>query len=271
MIAWVPVTIKVLLTMALVSGLSVIAERASPRLAGLLSGFPVGSALTLTFIGIEQGPAFAAAAALHNIAGMPAMLCMLLTYAVVSRGGTPFRLAAAPVISTLVFLLGAAGLHRLDLPAVAAVGVSTAGVVAAQALFRFLPQEPIAAHGRLGWGAYLARAGVAAAVVLAVTGAAGGLGPAWAGLFTSFPVTVFPLLIILQYTYGPTPGLGVIRNIPRGLWSLLAYTLSLALLEPGLGVGWATLIALGASTAVMLITVRAEKPARLPHHRDLEV
>lgn len=263
MMVWVPVMIKVLLTMALVSGLSVIAERASPRLAGLLSGFPVGSALTLTFIGIEQGPAFAAAAALHNIAGMPAMLFMLLTYALISRRGTPFCLAAAPVASTLMFLLGAAGLHRLDLPAAAAVGISTAAVVAAQALFRFLPQEPIAAHGRLGWGAYLARAGVAAAVVLAVTGAAGGLGPAWAGLFTSFPVTVFPLLIILQYTYGPAPGLAVIRNIPRGLWSLLAYTLGLALLEPGLGVAWGSILALGAATAVMLVTIRAERPATL--------
>jgi len=98
---------------------------------------------------------------------------------------------------------------------------------------------------------------VAAGVVLTVTGAAGSLGPAWAGLFTSFPVTVFPLLIILQHTYGPAPGLAVIKNIPRGLWSLLAYTLSLAFLEPKTGVAWATCLSLAAAGAVMLVTVRA--------------
>lgn len=251
------VLVKLVLTIIIVTALSIVAERAGPRLAGVLSGFPIGSAITLTFIGVEQGPRFAAESALHNAAGMIAMLCLLLTYAEISartRGGGP-RLAVAPLISMLVFLIGTAVLHWLNLPVLVSVGISALSIPLFHYLFRRYPDQPIAAGVRLGASVLLFRAAVSAGAVLIVTGAANAVGPVWAGLFTSFPVTVFPLLIVLQSTYGPEPGQGVIKNIPRGLWALLAYTLTLAWANPRFGLVWGTLLALSAALAALAIVL----------------
>ena len=257
------ILVKLVLTVFIVTALSIVAERAGPRLAGVLSGFPIGSAITLTFIGVEQGPLFAAKSALHNAAGMTAMLCLLLTYAKVSgrtRGGGP-RLAAAPLLSVLVFLIGAAALHWLNLPAPISIALSAAAILLFPTLFRGLPDQPIAASIHLGAGVLLFRAAVSAGAVLIVTAAAGVVGPAWAGLFTSFPVTVFPLLIVLQATYGPDPGQGVIKNIPRGLWSVLAFTLTLAWANPRIGLVWGTLLALSAAVVMLAVVLRGREIA----------
>ncbi len=263
------ILVKLVLTIIIVTALSIVAERAGPRLAGVLSGFPIGSAITLTFIGVEQGPRFAAESALHNAAGMIAMLCLLLTYAEVSartRGGG-LRLAAAPLLSVLVFLIGTAALHWLNLPAPISIALSAAAILLFQYLFRHLPDQPIAAGVHLGAGVLLFRAAVSAGAVLIVTAAAGAVGPAWAGLFTSFPVTVFPLLIVLQSTYGPEPGQGVIKNIPRGLWSVLAFTLTLAWANPRFGLVWGTLLALFAALAVLAVVLRGKEiPQRSRSH-----
>ena len=247
------IVVKLILTILIVTGLSIITERAGPRLAGILSGFPIGSALTLTFIGLEQGPQFEAESALHNAAGMLAMLCLLLTYARVSRRTNVWL---TPFLSVLVFLAGAALLRWLNLPTFVSVVLSAASILLFQRLFRGLPDQPIIDRVHLGAGVLLFRAVVSAGAVLLVTGVAGAVGPAWAGLFTSFPVTVFPLLIVLQHTYGPEPGQGVIKNIPRGLWAVLAFTLTTAWANPRIGLGWGTLLALSAALAALALALK---------------
>lgn len=54
---------KIATAIIAVVGLSLVAERVSPRVAGILSGYPLGTAIALFFIGIELGEPFAAASA----------------------------------------------------------------------------------------------------------------------------------------------------------------------------------------------------------------
>ena len=63
---------KLGLSISMVLGLGAIAVRASPRLAGLLAGYPLGTALALFFIGLEISPAFATQSAVHTLAGFTA-------------------------------------------------------------------------------------------------------------------------------------------------------------------------------------------------------
>ncbi|PIQ38778.1 MAG: hypothetical protein COW58_15430, partial [Thalassolituus sp. CG17_big_fil_post_rev_8_21_14_2_50_53_8] len=51
---------KILVTFLTVVLLAKVAERMSPRHAGLLAGFPLGTAIALYFFGWQQGPQFAA-------------------------------------------------------------------------------------------------------------------------------------------------------------------------------------------------------------------
>lgn len=257
---------KLIVTVVIVSGLALIAEHGSPRLAGLLSGFPTGSSITLTFIALELGPAFAAESALHNIAGMPAMLCFLGVYWLASAHWPKAALILAPLSATLAFFAAALFLHTLNLPPLAAIVLSAGLVLVCQRLFQRIPEAAIKHRVRLSWGALAFRALVAAGAVLAITGAAQAVGPAWAGLLSSFPVTVFPLLIILTYTYGPGPGQGVVKHIPRGLWALMAYTLTIWLAAPAWGVLWSTLAGLAAALLLLGLSANLRSlraPAKL--------
>lgn len=67
---------KLGLSVSMVLGLSAIAVRASPRIAGLLSGYPLGTALALFFIGLEISPTFATQSAVHTLAGFTATMAL---------------------------------------------------------------------------------------------------------------------------------------------------------------------------------------------------
>jgi hypothetical protein len=66
---------KIGITMMAVLGLSFVAEKISTRLAGLLSGYPIGTAIILHFYGLEYGAQFAADAAIFNLCGLFASQC----------------------------------------------------------------------------------------------------------------------------------------------------------------------------------------------------
>jgi hypothetical protein len=247
------ILLKLCVTIIIVSGLALIAEYGSPRLAGLLSGFPIGSAITLTFIGLENSPDFASQSALHNLAGMPAMLVFMLVFWLTSARWPDRAWYLAPLSAAGSFLAVAVLLHAVNFPALPAILLSAGLVVLFQRLFQRIPESAIDRRIHLGLGAVLFRALTAAGAVLAITGAARLVGPQWAGLLTSFPVTVFPLLIILTFTYGPGPGQAVVKHIPSGLWALMAYTLTLWLTAPKWGMLWSTLA--GLSAALLLLGI----------------
>ena len=76
---------KLGLSVSMVLGLSAIAVRASPRIAGLLSGYPLGTALALFFIGLEISPTFATQSAVHTLAGFTATMALGAGYVVTGR------------------------------------------------------------------------------------------------------------------------------------------------------------------------------------------
>jgi hypothetical protein len=102
-------------------------------------------------------------------------------------------------------------------------------------------------------GMTLLRAVFAALVILAITGAARMVGPGWAGLFSAFPITMLPLLAIIQFTYRPAHGRTVIKNVPRGLGALLTYCLAVAAAYENLGVAWGTILGYLVATIYLVI------------------
>ena len=70
-------SLKMLLSAAMVLIVTLVAERGSPRFAGVLLGFPLGAGLSLAFLAIEQGPIFAADSARWTMQGIIATLGFL--------------------------------------------------------------------------------------------------------------------------------------------------------------------------------------------------
>jgi len=255
--------IKILVSVLMVVLLSLIAEWAGPRLAGVVAGYPLGAAISLFFIGLEIDPAFAARSALYTAAGLSATVAFVGGYlAGLSRAESRQRPAA--ILLAILPALAAYGLTAWILSLVpitwfSAPLIASLSMVLAGWCFRGIPDSAIRHTVRLSLGVTLLRAVFAALVILAITGAARLVGPGWAGLFAAFPITMLPLLAIIQFTYQPAHVRTVIKNVPRGLGALLTYTLVVAATYSALGIVWGTLLGYLAAT-VYLIALEYGRP-----------
>ncbi len=233
-----------------VVGLAWLAEKVGPRWAGVLSGFPLGTAIVLLFYGLEQGPAFAAQAAPYGLLGLAATTGFALTYTLTAaRCG---RRSPWPMLLALTALLVLAALGQAT-PALGWWGALVALAAAALAILltRRMPDPPFVAV-RSGWGLTWARAAMAAALVVAITTLANLVPPAWAGVMASFPITLFPLMLLLQFSYGTAPVQTVARHYPYGAGSLVVYTLAVGQGYPRLGIGLGTLTAFALAGVYLL-------------------
>ncbi len=253
---------KILVSVAAVVGLSLVAEHVSPRVAGVLSGYPLGTAIALFFIGVENGSGFAATAARHTLLGFAASLVLVYGYFLASRriapvearGGPRYAaLAGGSVLGIGAFLATSAMLSPWQLPLWANLALPALAIVLAIRLFRRIPNTRIEQRVRFTQGVLLVRASISAAIVLLITGVADAVGPGWAGLLSAFPITLFPFLVIMHLSYGAAPVYTIIKNYPFGLGSLLVYALSVSYSYPALGVAWGTLAAFAAATAYLLL------------------
>jgi hypothetical protein len=131
--------------------------------------------------------------------------------------------------------------------------IAITSMVLAAWVFRSVPDMKIQQKIRLGFSVTFLRAVFAAVVILAITTLARMVGPRWAGLFSAFPITMLPLLAIIQFTYQPDHARTIIKNIPRGLGSLLIYTMVVAASYEGLGINWGTLLGYLAATVYLIL------------------
>ncbi|WP_033069581.1 hypothetical protein [Thalassospira australica] len=247
---------KIAVSIATVLGLSVLAERAGPRVAGVLSGYPLGTAILLYFIAIEQGITFASESAVYALPGLIATLTFLYVYFLVSKISVSLPVLVQIILSSCGAFTGFLAvswvfqLAALSLP-IAAV-VLLIAIFVALVLFRKIENVRILNRVRLTKWVVMLRAALAAVIVLVISGLAAWIGPRWSGLLSGFPVTLYPMMLILHFTYGAEPVHTLIRNFPRGMGALWVYILAVTLGYPVLGLGWGTLCAFGAATVYLV-------------------
>ena len=244
---------KLLVSILAVVGLSLVAEHVSARVAGVLSGYPLGSAIALFFIGVEQGEAFAAEAAVHTLAGFSASLVLVFCYLHASKPLQRFHLPVAALAGVGGFLLASALLQQLSLALLGGGLVTLAAIGLFGYLFRRIDNASLGERVKFSRGVLLFRALMAAATVLLITGIAGWIGPAWSGLLSAFPITLFPFMLILHHSYGKAVVYTVIKNYPMGLGALLCYTLTVAFGYRLWGLGWGTLAGFAVATGYLYL------------------
>lgn len=242
---------KICITMLAVLGLSFVAEKISARLAGLLSGYPIGTAIILHFYGLEYGPQFAADAAIFNLCGLLASQCFAYTYYRASKKTS--SLAATSILALAGYLVPAFIVSKTDPNRLTAVAIAIIATTLFCILFRG------SRHGQTAkpktWSTRLVagRLILTATLVLGVTEIADIVGPGWAGIFSAFPVALFPLVFLMHKEYGAATARTILGNFPFGLWSVIAYALTVSLLYPIYGVIPGTLIGFAAATAVLAV------------------
>ena len=247
--------VKIALSIGMVVGLSLIAERSGPRVAGILAGYPLGIALALFFIGYEIGPEFAARSAVFTQAGLISNLCLTAGYLLGQQLPGRWGLWAGGVFGVTAFLLAASVLQWVP----GLLSVQLALTALAIALFSFayrrLPEQAVQRRP-MTLAVMLVRGVIAAAIVLLVTALAHVLPERWAGLLAGFPFTMYPLLLLMHLGYGPGMVTTIIKHYPVGLGSLMVYAAVVALSYAPLGIYQGTALSFGVATIYLLAFVR---------------
>lgn len=244
--------VKIFVSVAMVLGLTLIAERASPRIAGILSGYPLGVALALFFVGVENGARFAAQSAVYTAAGFTASLVLVYVYHWTIVNVKRHQVLAASSVALAAFVLVAAVLQRMPFGLWSGALLTGGAILFFHRRLGHIANVTIDQRIRLTFLAFLVRALAAAAMVLVITGLARMIGERWTGVFSAFPITLFPLLVILHLTYGPAQVQTIIKNFPAGMGSLLTYVVAVAMSYPRYGVAMGTLLSFLLATGYLV-------------------
>jgi hypothetical protein len=247
------IIIKILITITIVLALSLIAEHVSPRVAGLLAGYPLGAALALFFYGYEISPEFAAQSAVYTVIGLIAIQFFAYCYYLSSAYFKKFTIVISSALAIAGYFFVAWILHFLEPGAGSSVMLTIVSIAVFVFLFRKIENRKIRKKIALSFQTISIRAFFAALFIVVITGTAHLVGPRWAGLFSAFPTTFFPLLVIVHFTYSTQHAHTIIKNFPIGLGSIIAYSLAVLFTYPRYGIVAGTAISLGIATIYLLI------------------
>lgn len=235
--------IKIGVTIIFVLMLSLLAEFLSPKISGIFSGIPTGTAIILFFYALELGPDFAAESSVFNLAGMISLHVFILIYYLVSRSLNGKSIILSSIAAMLGYFFAIALIKQFSFNIFSAALFSIASLILFSYLFRKIPDAKILARKKLSFSVLLSRALIASSIILLITFIAKIIGSKWAGLFSAFPTTVFPLMLIVHLAYDKTCVHTIIKNVPKGQWSTLIYVVTVFLAYPSIGVYLGTLMA----------------------------
>ncbi|SEF32507.1 hypothetical protein SAMN05421837_106299 [Amycolatopsis pretoriensis] len=234
--------LKLVLAPLLVVGSSLAGRRWGPGLTGLLVAMPVVAGPILLITYLEHGAAFAARAASASLLGLVSLAAFAVVFARVSRvRGWP----GTVLLGWLVCLALDLALSFAPVPVWLALGLAWA---AAWAGGRLLPAPGTAGPVKPPWWDLPARAVATAGLVVAVTAAAGRLGPDLTGVLAPFPTGTSVVAVFALAQGGPPAAAATMRGVLRGLGGFAVFCFSVAVLAEPLG-GWAFAVAV-AGTAV---------------------
>ena len=223
-----PVLLIKVSLMPVVIGLVTLATRRwGHTIGGLIGSMPWMAGPILLFFILEQGKAFGIQSIPGVLTGILSLIGFCLTYAALSR-----RLPPAPtlLLAYLVYVGVALVFNQLAMPLVPSYGLVIGCVLLA---LRFFPKARDTARParRLPYDSPR-RMGVATGFVLAITGLAQVLGPAWSGILTPFPILTTILSVFAHYLQGSAAAIATLRGLMIGLLGFTTFLFLQAFLLP---------------------------------------
>jgi uncharacterized membrane protein (GlpM family) len=254
MFTWI-LLIKFTVAISSVVGLSILFEKINPKIAGLLSGYPVGVALALFFFGLENGADFASESAVFNIVGILTFLSFIGIYYIVSKvfSGKKGVIAISTMLATAGFLLISYGLEQIEFGIISSIVFAIVTIIAFMIPFQKIRIMQTGSNADVTLKSILVKAFVASSIITLVTALANSVGPAWAGLLASFPATTLPLILLVHYKYSTMHLHALFKYIPVGSFSIVAYVAAVYYVYPEYGIYFGTLIAYAAATIPILL------------------
>ncbi|MDE1169351.1 MAG: hypothetical protein PW845_29240 [Pseudomonas sp.] len=237
--------LKLLVTPTLMLAISLAGNRWGVRLAGLLSGLPVTSALIMLFLTLEQGSAFALEAIPGALAGLSAVQATYLVYLIVAQR---VRIPLACMVALAAY--GAMAVLMSHLGSLA-LSVSVTLVLLASIIILTSKQaQPSTARlVRVPRWVIPMRMLAATLLLLAITASAQWLGPVASGMLAPIPVIAWPLAVFAHVLGGAQEMGKIIRGNAIGGVGVLGFYLVLEMaMQP-----WGGLPAIAAAVALAVV------------------
>lgn len=241
----------------LIAFLSIMAERASEKVAGIIISFPSTIAISFLFISITTSPEKAGEAATVVPAAIGAMVIFCASYLYLSR--VKIRkiysiLLCASVSLLLWFLicvplavwkfssLGGSLLAYFTMILIGYYLITVKpGATKAPVLVKYTLAQKIK---RGAFGGFI----IALAVFISKSA-----GPFWGGVFAGFPAVFLSSLITIHYNYDSDFLFRVWRNVPKGTVTLLTFAVAAKFSFPAFGTAGGLVAAYLASTTVFYL------------------
>ena len=249
--------LKLALVTGLVAVVTISVRRWGPSVGGWLSAMPVVAGPVIIFYAVEQGTAFAAAAAHATLSGLIATTAFGVAYALAS---TRLRWYACVAIGWAVF--GVATMILLfTRPSlvVSLIGLTAATVAGRRVLPRVVPLVRPVMPPRVDLPVRMAAAAV---LVLVLTGLAQRLGPALSGLLNAFPIMTTTIAAFTHAQRGYAAAVVFVNGYLRALPGFSLFCVVLAVGMQPLGVVLALVCALALQLATTALILRADRAAR---------
>ena len=164
-----------------------------------------------------------------------------------------FGIVSSSIISIAGYLLVAWLLHFIKLDKYAAIFIPIFSIGLFVYLFKEIKDEKIGNMRKWSYKVLLIWALFAALIILVITRSGTLLGATWAGLFSAFPITLFPLMLIVHFTYDTKHVHTIIKNFPRGLGALIVYSLTVSISYPTYGIYIGTAMSFLMATAYLFV------------------
>lgn len=235
--------VKLLLVPSLLALVTLVARRWGASVAGWLASFPIVAGPVLFVVTLEQGAAFGARAAGAAVAGIAPTMLFVVLYAYLSAR---FRWWQSVLLGYLGWAVAVALLTRAPAGLAASVVIGAAGLALAMALVRppagpALPVQPNRFE-------LPARMLVGVLLTFATSALAAAFGARLAGYAAIFPLVASVVASFSHALHGRDSAVRFLAGMCRGMWSVAAFALALALLLPRTGLAPAFLGSLAATT-----------------------
>jgi hypothetical protein len=230
--------LKLLLTPLLITAATLTGRRWGPAVSGWLIGFPLTSGPVSLILALQNGPEFAAQAAIGTLGGQIAVCLFCLVYSLAAQ-----KTNWIASVTLAIFAFGATALFNNSfnlslLPTFIAVILITCLLIW---LIPAATVPPLAT--RLPAWDIPARMLIATLFVLTLTSISTHLGPQLSGIVAPFPIYGIVLVTFAHHQQGAGAARQFLRGVALGSFAFSGFFLAIALLLPHLFIAWVYLIA----------------------------
>ena len=250
------IVLKVIVVLFLVLSLTTIAEKVSTKISGLLSGLPIGSSITLLFFAIEYGVDYVGETALYNIHGLFAALAFSIGYYISTFYKGKFEIILSIGISFISYLMIVLLLSFIPPHIVFTPLIIYTLLLFCAIYFAKKEDHKIVKTDRVSIFDLALRSILTVSIFLIVSSLPKYLNPNLAGIFSSFPTILFPLLLIIHFNHSNLQARTIVKNTPFGLTCVVLYSFLVYLIYPILGILLGTVIAWCSSVLFMAVQLK---------------